>query len=159
MPIGVGAALLIGSAVSGGAAVASAALQSNAAKNAAKKQQEGTDRALQVQQQANAPYMQLGQQAAGRLAGRQFEPFAQQFRPGAPGQPAPIGFQPFQPGAGQPQMTLGSIGQPPPSAPQGQPGPGMEQFATVQAPTGEMARIPVGPMLEQALARGARRMA
>lgn len=157
--------------VMGVATVASAKIKSNAAKKAAEAQQKGTDQALQVQQKANAPYMQLGQEGVNRLmAMGPAQPFTQQFQPrgpqipGQPLGPAPsTGFQPFQPSGG-PQgapPTLGSIGmgQPPQGLPQGQPGAGMEQMATVQAPTGEVARIAVGPMLEKALAGGAKRLA
>ncbi len=129
MPIGVGAAMLIGSAVAGGTAVASAKLQSNAAKNAAKEQQKGTDRALQVQQQANAPYLALGQQGAQRLAQTPFQPYTQQFQPGRPNN----GFQAPQ----GPPPTLGSIGQP-----QGAPGMGQPQMVTLQAPDGSTRQFP-----------------
>lgn len=156
MPIGIGAAMLIGSAVAGGTAIAGAKLQSNAAKDAAKAQQAGTDRALQVQQQANAPYMQLGQQAAGRLGqmAANPQPYTQQFR--APGAPPSSGIQSFQPSGGPgPMPTLGSIGQP-----QGQPGGmGQPSMVTLRAPTGETVQMPDGPQVQLALNRGAMRIA
>lgn len=147
------AAVAIGSAISGGAALGAAKLQSNAAKKAAAEQQKGTDAALKVQQEQSAPYRALGQEGVNRLMQMGApQPYTQQFRPGG-GQPQGNGFQAFSPGG--PQPTLGSIGQPPQGMPQGGPG----QMATVQAPTGEMARLAVGPDLEKALAAGAKRLA
>lgn len=144
MPIGVGAALLIGSAASAGTALAGAKMQSNAAKKAQQAQQAGTDKALQIQHQVNAPYMQLGQAAAGRLGEMTAnpQPFTQQFRPGSPGQPAPSGFQPFQPSGGMP--TLGSIGQPPQGPPQAVPRGGMGQppMVRLRAPDGSVSPQP-----------------
>ncbi len=144
MPVG----LIIGGIASAASALGSAKIQSNAAKKAAEKQQVGTDKALQVQQQANAPYLALGQQAAQRLQQTPFQPYTQQFRPGQPnnGYQAPQG----------PPPTLGSIGQPQ-GQPMGQGGP-QGRLAVVQAPNGEMAHIPEGPDLEQALAKGAKRI-
>lgn len=160
MPIGVGAALLIGSAVSGGAAVAGAKMQSNAASKAQKAQQAGTDRALQIQEQTSAPYRQLGQQGVNQLMSMGApQPYTQQFRPGG-GAPSSNGVQAFNPG--QPMPTLGSIGQPPQGSPQAVPRstgmPPQGQMAMVQAPTGEVARMAVGPDLDKALAAGAKRL-
>lgn len=164
MPIGVGAALLIGSAVAGGTAVAGAKIQSNAAKNAAKAQQAGTDRALAVQQQQNAPYLQVGQQAAARLASGQAmgKPYTQQF--GGPG--GSNGVQAFQPQGPPQQGTLGGLGQQgqapqmpqqgqmPPQAPQQQQGGGMVKL---QAPDGSVSQVPEA-MAQQFLQRGAKRI-
>jgi hypothetical protein len=155
--------LIVGGIVSAATALGSAKVQSNAAKNAAKEQQKGTDRALQVQQQAHQPYMDLGKAAAARLAAMPQEPYTQQFRPsqpgmpGVPGQPASSGFQAFNPGGGG---SLAGLGQPPqagsmPGASGAQVGGGM---VTLQAPTGETVRMPDGPMVQQALQRGARRV-
>ncbi|MES2531840.1 MAG: hypothetical protein V4636_12440 [Pseudomonadota bacterium] len=158
MPIGIGAAMLIGSAASAGAGLASAKAQSNAAKKAQQQQQAATDKALAVQQQTNQPYMQLGQQAAARLgqmAANQ-QPYTQVFGSGAgaqgqPGQPmrgpGAMGGNQFQmspqrPPQGPPQgMGLGQIGQggmgqpQPMRPPQGQQGPGMG-MPPQQAPMG-----------------------
>ena len=112
--IATGTALAIGALSSAGAGLASAKMQSSAAKNAAKEQQKGTDRALQIQREANAPYMQLGQQAAGRL--QQPAPaYTQQFG----GPQGSNGFQAFQPPQNAPMPTLGSIGQPQQAVPRG----------------------------------------
>jgi len=163
MPIGVGAAMLIGSAVAGGAAVTGAKLQSNAAKNAAKAQQAGTDRALAVQQQQNAPYLQVGQQAAGRLASGQAmgQPYTQQF--GGPG--GSNGFQAFSPQPqGPPQQgTLGGLGQGqapmapqqgqmPPQAPQQAQGGGM---VMMEGPDGSRKAVPQAAV-QMAMQRGAK---
>ncbi len=145
--------LVVGGIISAAAALGSAKIQSNAAKKAAGAQQEGTDKALQVQQQANAPYLALGQQGAQRLQQTPFQPYTQQFQPGRPNN----GFQAPQ----GPPPTLGSLGQPQ-GNPMGQGGPqgAMQgQMATVQAPTGEVARMPFGPELDKALAGGAKRLA
>jgi len=112
--------LVIAAGIAAGAALGGAKMQSSAAKKAAKDQQDATDKALGVQQQQNAPYLQLGQQAAGRLASGQAmgKPYTQQF--GGPG--GSNGFQAFQPQAqgpppqGPPPGTLSGLGQ----APQGQ---------------------------------------
>ncbi len=140
--------LVIGGIISAASAIGAAKIQSSAAKKAAEEQQKGTDKALQVQQQANAPYMQLGQQAAQRLQQTPFQPYTQQFRPGQPNN----GFQPPQ-GPQGPPPSLGSIGQP-----QGAPMGTQGQMATVQAPSGETVQMPVGPQLDMALAKGAKRI-
>lgn len=129
MPLGIGAAMLVGSAVAGGTAVAGAKIQSNAAKKAQAAQQSATDKALQVQQQQNAPYLALGQQGAARLGqlAANHQPYTQVFGNGrgAQGQP------------GQPMTGLGSMGGPPPTslAGLGQPPPGA---ATGQTPSSGM---------------------
>ena len=141
------------SAAAAGSSYAAARTQANAAKDAAKSQQAGTDRALQLQQENSAPYRQLGQEGVNRLMQMgPAQPYTQQFRPG-------------QNNGFQAPMTLGGLGGPPPSAgaPQGPPqavprGMGMGGLVTLRAPTGEVVRIPDGPMVQQALARGAERM-
>jgi len=171
MPIGVGAAMLIGSAVAGGTAVAGAKIQSNAANKAREQQQAATNQALAVQQEQNAPYLQVGQQAAARLASGQAmgKPYTQQF--GGPG--GSNGFQAFNPQPppqqGPPQGTLSSLGQPPQGQmpmgpqqqmpppqgpPQGQQGGGMVKL---QAPDGSMSQVPEA-MAQQFIQRGARRI-
>lgn len=150
------AAVAIGSAISGGAALGAAKLQSNAAKNAAKEQQKGTDRALQVQREVNQPYLNLGQQGASALSSGQAmaQPYAQQFRPGS----GNTGFQPFQPPQGPPP-TLGSIGMPqqPPMPPQGGQPPAMGNMVKLQGPDGSVRDVPA-QLAEQFIARGARRV-
>ena len=112
MPIGIGAAMLIGSAIAGGTAVAGAKISSNAASNARNQQQQATNQALGVQQQMAQPFVQAGQAALGRI--QPFQPYQQQFS-GAGGS---NGFQPpQQPPMQQPQGA-------PQGAPQGGPAPG-----------------------------------
>ena len=128
MPIGIGAALLIGAAVSGGTAVASAKISSNAAKNARDQQQAATNQALGVQQQMAQPFVQAGQAALGRI--QPFQPYSQQFT-GAGGS---NGVQPPQ----QPPM------QQPQGAPQG-PAPGSlgaMQGGQMQRPMGNPTAAP-----------------
>lgn len=176
MPIGVGAAMLIGSAVAGGTAVAGAKIQSNAAKSAQKSQQAGTDKALAVQQQANQPYMQLGSQAAGRLG--QMTANAQPYTQNFTGPGGSNGFQAMPPqGPPPPPMGLGAMGQPPQGAPpgavprQGPPAgmspPGMQGppqgapggMVRLKAPTGEIGMVPDNsPELQKALSLGAVRL-
>ncbi len=167
MPIGVGAAMLIGSAVAGGTALGAAKLQSNAAGKAQKDQQAATDRALAVQQQQTAPYRALGEQAAGRLSAPQPDAYRQAFT--GPG--GSNGFQAFQPppqgpsggslaGLGQPGM-----GQPLPGAvprQQGMQGPpmmggGQGQMVQLQGPDGSVKPFPaaqVPQILAAARAKG-----
>lgn len=133
------AAVAIGSAISGGAALGAAKLQSNAAKKAAAEQQKGTDAALKVQQEQSAPYRALGQEGVNRLMQMGApQPYTQQFRPGG-GQPQGNGFQAFNPG--QPQPTLGSIGQqgPPQAVPRGM---GQPQMVNLRAPDGSVRPFP-----------------
>lgn len=144
MPIGIGAAMLIGSAVAGGTAVAASKIQSNAASNAQKAQQTATNQALAVQQQQSAPYRALGQQGVDRLTAMGApQPYTQQFHaPG--GGPQSNGYQAFQPGGAPPQGPpggggLAGIGQPPSQGPQGQPAP---QMVTLQAPDGSTRQFP-----------------
>jgi hypothetical protein len=158
-------ALGVGAATS----IASAKIQSNAAKNAAKTQQQGTDRALMVQQQANQPYMDLGKQAAARLASGQAmgQPYRQQF--GGPG--GSNGFQAFDQGRPMqgPPGTLGGLGQPPGpqgpppqmGPPQGQPGPMMAMqgggggMVMMEGPDGTRKAVPQSAV-QLALSRGAK---
>lgn len=149
MPIGVGAAMLIGSAVAGGSALAAAGIQSHAASEAQKKQQAATDKALAVQQQAMSPYQQIGQVGLQRLAAQQPAPYTQQFRAGS----GNTGFQPYQPATPPlappqgPPPTLGGIGQPPPQG-------GM---VTLRAPDGSTRQFPAvmaAQIMQQAAAAG-----
>jgi hypothetical protein len=171
MSVATSTAIGIGLAASAGASLASAKIQSNAAKNAAKTQQQGTDRALAVQQQANQPYMDLGKQAAARLASGQAmgQPYRQQF--GGPG--GSNGFQAFDQGRPMqgPPGTLAGLGQPPGpqgpppqmGPPQGQPGPQMAMqgggggMVRLQAPDGSVSMVPEA-MAQQFIAKGARRV-
>jgi hypothetical protein len=160
MPIGIGAAMLIGAAASGGAAVGAAKIQSNAANKAAKTQQAATNQALAVQQQANQPYMDLGRQAAARLSGPALgQPYTQQF--GGPN--GSNGYQPFAQGRPMqgPQMTLGGLGQPQgaqmPPQPMGAPQGPQGGMVRLQAPDGSMSMVPEA-MAQAFIQRGARRV-
>ena len=156
MPIGIGAAMLIGSAVAGGTAVAGAKMQSGAAKNAAKTQQQATDRAIAAQTQANQPYMDLGRQSAARLSQMAPQPYTQTFGSGA-------GSQPFQ----MPQEgPLASLGRPagatgqamPPGGPVPPPGAqGGQGMVRMQAPDGSVRPVPLA-MVDELTRRGARRV-
>lgn len=155
MPLGIGAAMLIGSAVSAGTAVAGAKIQSNAAKNAARSQQQATNQALQVQQRANQPYMDLGASAAQRLGqmAANPSPYTQVFGNGAGAQRpslaslgAPQG-GPMPPGMGQPPHGMGG-------PPQAAPGGGM---VLLRAPDGSTRPFPAAQadsVIQQAAARG-----
>lgn len=162
MSVATSTAIGIGLAASAGTSLASAKIQSNAAKNAAKTQQSATNQALAVQQQANQPYMDLGKQAASRLASgaAMGQPYTQQF--GGPG--GSNGYQPFERGRPQQPLmgTLGGLGQPqgPPmgiGAPQGQQGPPQGGMVRLQAPDGSVSMVP-DAMAQQFIAKGARRI-
>lgn len=145
MPIGVGAALLIGSAVSAGTAAASAKVQSNAAKKAAQSQQTATNQALAVQQQANQPYMDLGKQALGTLGQMQAnaQPYTQTFTgPGGSNGAQP--FTPAQMGQKTPKSgTLAELGQQPAqNVPVAPPKGGVFQSAMQH---GAFGGVPQGP--------------
>lgn len=114
MPIGLGAALLIGSAVSAGTQIVGAKMQSGAAKDAAKAQQAAADRAIEEQkaaraqaQAAYAPYQQMGQQGINSM-GQMLGARPQAFNPNQPLQmqqfqaPRPMGGGP-QGGQAPPQ--------------------------------------------------------
>ena len=163
MPIGAAAAMLIGSAVSGGTSVASAAIQSHSAKKAREQQQQATNQALGVQQQANAPYLALGQQAAQRLAAMPQQPYTQVFgggrgaqMPSSIGNPAGDFVQPRP--QGPPLGSLASLGQPgmgpPPQA------AGFQQ-ALQRAPAlpPGMVRLPDGRIVPASMAGGGPRIA
>ena len=147
MPIGIGAAMLIGSAVSGGAAVAGAKMASNASKNAAQAQIDASNKAqafnqqvFNTQQQALAPYQAAGQDALSRLtAMRNTQPLAQQA-------------QGYVNAARYGQMPAQS---PWPTGPQmQQPQGGGGGMVTVRAPTGETQQVPQA-MAQQLVQRGA----
>jgi len=180
MPIGVGAAMLIGSAVAGGTAVAGAKIQSNAAKNAQQQQQQATNQALAVQRQALQPYQDIGQRGLQQLQNPAFsQPYTQVFGGGSNGAQAFGGMAPPQgpPPQGMqgppPQMPQGPPQGPPPGSlgamGAGQPGPGMGgqpqapqggaagMMVRVQKPDGGVVSIPA-QMLPQALANGGRRV-
>lgn len=175
MPIGIGAAMLIGTAASAGAGLAAAKIQSNAANKAQKAQQQGTDQALVAQRKANQPYMDLGQQGVNRLMNTPQQNYTPRFS-GAGGSD---GFQAFQ---GPPPMaSLGSLGQPPqgPNGPMPMNGPGIQvqpgprvppngpmpqqigpqagQMAQMQGPDGSVKAVPLH-LVAQLEARGARRV-
>lgn len=154
MSVATSTAIGLGLAASAGTSLAAAKIQSNSAKNAAKTQQSATDKALGVQQQANQPYMDLGKQAAARLASGQAmgQPYTQQF--GGPG--GSTGYQPFAQGRPMqaPGGTLGGLGQP--QGAQGPPAP-TGGMVRLQAPDGSVSTVPEA-MAAQFEAKGARRI-
>lgn len=128
MPIGIGAALLIGSAVSGGAQLYAAHEGANAVKDAAAAQTDAAKQAIALEQanlqrgqQLLQPWTNLGSQGANQMSQllqqRPYQPFV-------PGQPntfqpppavrppvgVPVGSAPStmpMPNLAQPPMTLG----------------------------------------------------
>lgn len=171
MPIGVGAAMLIGSAVAGGASVVGGKMASNSAKNAAKTQtasvdkaQQFNEKAWQQQQAALAPYQQAGQSALGSLMTRfGGKPLENSYAP--PGQFArpPQGAGPLTAAMGSPQGPPAAPGQPaasggqPPGAPM-PPGAPSEPMVLMAGPDGSQKQIPQS-RVPDAMARGARRVA
>lgn len=118
MPIGVGAAMLIGSAVGAGTQIVGAKMQSNAAKNASRAQTQAADRASaetramqQQAQQALAPYQQMGQQGMQNMSAALNRP-RPVFTP--PGMGGGAMQRPFVPPAGNRAPMGPPMGMPPP---------------------------------------------
>ena len=160
MPAALAIPLIMGG-VSAGATVAAAKIGSNASKNAAKTQVDASNQAQAVQQQvyqdqqkAQSPYMQLGQQAAGKLSGyttpsTPFNP--NDYSKGAqitPAAASPWGPSQIQPTAPQ-QASLSQMGSPmqnktmtaQQSAQQGL-NPAVGQTVKMRAPNGEVSDVP-----------------
>ena len=133
MPIGVGAAMLIGSAVGAGTQIVGAKMQSNAAKNASRAQTQAADRASaetramqQQAQQALAPYQQMGQQGMQNMSAALNRPRPVFTPPGMAGGTQrpflpPAGNRPpmgMPPQGGRPPMPMGGrpSGPPPPQS-------------------------------------------
>ena len=153
---------IIGWTAAAASQVAAAKIGSNAAKDAAKTQADASNQALglqqqvyQDQQQAQSPYMQLGQQAAGKLSGyttpsTPFNP--NDYSKGAqitPAAASPWGPSQIQPTAPQ-QASLSQMGSPmqnktmtaQQSAQQGL-NPAVGQTVKMRAPNGEMSDVPM----------------
>ena len=118
MPIGVGAAMLVGSLAGAGASIASSKMQSGAAKDASRAQTQAAERAAAETRAAQAradaalaPYQQFGQQGMNSMGAMLGQPRPMFQPPGmAPVRP-PMGGMPPQGGQGRPMPSQG--GRPP----------------------------------------------
>lgn len=185
MPLGVGAALLIGSGISALTQVGAAKIGSNASKKAADTQTAAGNKALALneqiynqQRQDQNPYMQAGQQGLSnlqQLVGNQQPRFGGGMTPGQGG-PAPLnlgnafggpqappqgampaqGGQPMGQPAGAPQQApMGSQGQPPMMAQAPQSPQGA--MVKLRAPDGSVEDVPA-QLADQFIQRGAMRV-
>lgn len=159
MSVATGTAIAIGVGAAGAASsLASAKIAANASKSAAKTQAAAGQQALNAQQQGYqqqrqdfSPYLQAGTTALGRLG--------QTAGTYTGGMPQPQGPPPQMPQ--RPQQAMGSLGSlgapqgPPPGAPPPQMGGAQGGLVRVQAPTGEVAMLPMA-VAQQAVQKGAK---